>query len=200
MRSHRLLQALLQPADGILSVADVARVGHVPVTGQFHPARPEVEDELMPRRQLRDTRHRSATMRHVSVRQIVENGVLIDGGLSACQGEHGPELGSEEKSDAVPRVVQRLDSQPVTCEQQPLAAFVPDRERIHPRQVTDEVDAGLLVEVHEHLGVRARRKRVPAGLETCAKPLEVVDLPIADDPDRTVLVGHGLVTGETTDR
>jgi hypothetical protein len=80
----------------------------------------------------------------------------------------------------------------VAREEEPLAARVPDREREHPVEALDEGLAELLVEVDDHLAVRARAEGVPLRAQLVAQGLEVVDLAVDHDRDGAVLVDQGL--------
>jgi hypothetical protein len=67
--------------------------------------------------------------------------------------------------------------------------------------VTDAVVAVLLVEVDDHLAVRARGEAVAARLQARAQLLVVVDLAVGDDRDRAVLGAQRLVAaGDVDDR
>ena len=53
-------------------------------------------------------------------------------------------------------IEQRLLAQAVTCEHEPPPPAVPHGKAEHPMQIVDELGPLLLVEVDDHLGVRAR--------------------------------------------
>ncbi len=62
-----------------------------------------------------------------------------------------------------------------------------------------EVRSLLLVEVGDHLGVAARRERVPGALQVGAQLAVVVDLAVEDDGDGAVLVEDRLIAGREVD-
>ena len=105
------------------------------------------------------------------------------------------DLRAEDESLGQQRVEQRLDAEPVAGEHELPPARVPDGEGEHPVEAGDAGRTLLLVEVQDRLGVGARAVRVALGLELGAQRLVVVDLAVVGDPDRAVLVGHGLVAG-----
>src|SRR5438105_4907025 len=61
------------------------------------------------------------------------------------------------------RVLERLDTQPVACQQQAAAAGVPEREREHPPQACQAVEAVVLIEMDDDLDVRLADEAVAAG-------------------------------------
>ncbi len=109
------------------------------------------------------------------------------------------ELRAEEKRAPDVRVVERLLPEAVSREQQPPLRLVPEREREHPVQPLDAAWTEVLVEVDDHLGVRARREAVAACDEVRAQLAVVVDLAVLDYVDRAVLVADRLVPGIEVD-
>ncbi len=79
--------------------------------------------------------------------------------------------------------------------------LVPDRDREHPAQVLQAIDAVFVVEMDDRLGVRMGVKPVAALLEVLTQLAVIVDLAVENDPLRTVLVMHRLLArGEIDDR
>ena len=72
-------------------------------------------------RQLRDSGDGAAVMWDVAVRQVVERGVLVDGGLTLHQGDDRFQLRPEDQPSTVPGVVERLDAEAVPGKQHALA-------------------------------------------------------------------------------
>ncbi len=109
-------------------------------------------------------------------------------------GEERLGLGGEGHATVDGRPEQRLDTEPVAHEQQPLDAFVPDGEGEHPVQVVRHPLAPLRVGPHHHLGVAAGAELVAAGAKFGAEFVVVVDLAaVAEDHGRRIgPVGHGL--------
>ncbi len=118
--------------------------------------------------------------------------------LAARQGAH---LRRELERAAGCAVVERLDAVAVAREHEPARALVPDRDREHPAQPAREVEAVLLVQVHDRLRVGVRAVRVPVVHELAHELRVVVDLAVLDDDAASVLVEDRLVAaGEVDDR
>ena len=94
---------------------------------------------------------------------------------------------------------QRLLAEAVARQQQAAAALVPEGEREHAVERVHELRAVLLVEVDEHLGVRAAAEGVPALLEQVAQLAVVVDLAVQRRPHVARLVGERLVAAGDVD-
>ncbi len=95
-----------------------------------------------------------------------------------------------------PRVVQRLDAEPVARQQQPSALPIPQRERKHSLQALDAALSFCLVQVQNGLGVAASAVAVTTLFERGPKGGVIVDFAVVDDPNRPVLVGHRLPAAE----
>ena len=112
----------------------------------------------------------------------------------------GAQLGRELERAAGRAVVERLDPVRVAREHEAAAPLVPDRDREHPAQPLRELEAVLLVQVDERLGVRVRPVRVARAHELARELRVVVDLAVLDDDAAAVLVEDRLVAaGEVDD-
>src|SRR5712691_7689542 len=89
--------------------------------------------------------------------------------------------------------MQRLLSEAVSCQQQTFSALIPECEREHPTQPLHALGPKLLVQVNDHLSVSAGVEAVATSFQRRAQLWEVVDLPIEDDPNSSVLVVDGLM-------
>jgi hypothetical protein len=97
-------------------------------------------------------------------------------------------------------VIERLHAETIAGQEELPRAAVPDGEGEHAAQVVDAALPMLVVQVHDDFRVAARGEHVTAGLELGAVLGVVVDLSVEDDLQRTVRVGHGLVSrGEVDD-
>jgi hypothetical protein len=105
----------------------------------------------------------------------------------------GLQLGSEGKQPVLGAVVERLDPEAVPGEHKRALPRVPEREREHTPQLSDELRAVLLVEVDEHFGVALGGEPMAAPLETVPELAVVVDLAVLDDMDRPVFVSDWLI-------
>jgi hypothetical protein len=104
--------------------------------------------------------------------------------------EHGLYLGGEQHTARNDAVVQRLDAEAVSREQQPFA--VGDSESEHPAQVVDAAVPEFLVQMDDDLDIAVRGKPVAHGFQLSAQLAVVVDLPVDDRADLAVLAVHGL--------
>src|SRR5690606_13575977 len=89
--------------------------------------------------------------------------------------------------------------EPIAPDQQRLAARIPQRESVHPLETRDEALPEVLVQMDQYLYVAPRLEAVTTSLERIAQRAEVVDLPVAHDPDGAVLVAHRLVPAAEVD-
>src|SRR5262249_12566198 len=128
----------------------------------------------------------------------VMEGVEVERAVKATR-EQPLELRGEHQPPAVYGEVQRLDAETVAPEHQPAGALVPQCEGEHAAQVADEVEAVLLVEVDQHLDVAPCPEEMPPRAEPGSQLAVVVDLAIADDAHRAVLVAHRLLPAGQVD-
>ena len=68
-----------------------------------------------------------------------------------------------------------------------------------PFETLEHAGSPLLVPVDNNLGVRLRSKAMPLLLEDRAQLLEVVDLPVEDDPRRPIVIRHRLMPAREID-
>ena len=110
-------------------------------------------------------------------------------------GEQRLDLGGEQQQVPGASVIQRLDAQPVSRQQQPLALRIPQAEGEHPVQLAQQlggVAAGLLVAMDEHLRVGVGAEAVALRQQWLAQAEVVVQLAVVREPDRAVLVAERL--------
>src|SRR5687767_11963816 len=111
------------------------------------------------------------------------------------------QLRAEEQTTGALAVEERLLSEPVPDQQGALPAGVPDAEGEHALQLGRALVSQLLVKVEDRFGVRVRAEAVSLRFEAWSQRGVVVDLAVEDDPQRAVLVGHGLLAAfEVDDR
>ena len=116
------------------------------------------------RRQRLDALEHRLRGRHVLERQEVAQALEIWPGVGSGVLQHRLDFGAEHESAAAVGVVQRLDAQPVACQQQPLPPDVPERECEHAAQLADTIVAGVLVQVDDRFRVAVGGERVTAAL------------------------------------
>ena len=126
-------------------------------------------------------------------RQVGLDRLGVDVAREARQREQRLQLGREGQPALDDAVDERLDPERVARQHEPPAAHVPQRQGEHPAQPFDERRPALLVEVHEHLDVRAGAERMAAALQLTTQRAMVVELAVADHEHRAVLVGQRLI-------
>ena len=186
-------------------LAVAARVGRV---GELAlPVAPDLQlavlvDGSGRRGQLVDAGEHRQRRRHVAGAQIEIERLVVQLAGHARVAEQRLDLGPEDEALPPEVVVERLLSQPVAGDEEPLPARVPDGEREHSRQPLRQRVAPLLVSMDQHFGVAARPEDVPFRDQLLAQRQVVVDLAVEGDGDGAVLVVHRLraVLREIDDR
>ena len=115
----------------------------------------------------------------------------IDHGVEAAR-EETLRLGGEEDRARRLREVERLDPEAVAGEEEAVPPRIPEREGEHALQPADRVHALLLVEVGDHLDVRAGAEAMAPSFERGAQRSAVVNLAVADHLHAAVLVAERL--------
>ncbi len=111
------------------------------------------------------------------------------------------ELGAERQRAAVAAPVQRLDGEAVVGQHQAPAPGVPQGDREHAAQVREALEADVLVQVQDGLEIALGGERVTVARQALAQPAVVVDLAIANQHERAVLVSQRLLgVGDVDDR
>ena len=196
MRPHRVAQPRPQLLDelGLVVVANLVRRNRSGscVTSDLAPA-------VLPRQDVT-----GLELAHLAEdRQRPGNGVEREERVERVEvdlaARKRPQLGCERDLAVGLAVVERLDPVRIASEHQPPALRVPERDREHPAQPLGEALAVLLVQVHEHLGVAARREPVPGPLELEPELAVVVELAVLNDRDPAVLVRDRLVARREVD-
>ena len=105
------------------------------------------------------------------------------------------DLGGKGDAAMVDAVVERLDANPIADQPQAALARVPQRDREHPAEPVQAVDAPLLERMQDDFGVGMAR--LPPVSAQCFELLPhlgvVVDFAVEHDLQPAVLVGHRLV-------
>src|SRR5579872_5073443 len=73
----------------------------------------------------------------------------------------GPHLGAEVQSIPIDSIIEQLDSEWIPTEEQPLLAYIPNRQPEHAVEAIQNLIAPLLISVDDYLGVRVRTKHMP---------------------------------------
>ena len=109
------------------------------------------------------------------------------------------QLRGEGEPRAIQSIVERLDAQRVSSQQEASPRPIPQREREHALQMSEAAVPLLLVEVQDRLAVAPALERVALGLEARLQLPVVVDLAVEGEPAAPVLVGHRLVAADEVD-
>ncbi len=113
--------------------------------------------------------------------------------------EEGLDLGGEIEPRSDPAIMERFDSQAVAGQDEAAAFRVPEDDGEHPVEGVDEIRSPFLVKMNDDFGIGLRGQDMAPGEEILADLGEIIDFPVHHDPDRPVLVGHRLVTGDEVD-
>src|SRR5207249_11444963 len=106
----------------------------------------------------------------------------------------GLEVRSEPEPGAHLGVEQGFDPQPGASQEEDLSVAVPEREREHAAQMLDASLAVILVQMHQDFGIAFCLKPVPLRDESMTQFLEIVDLSVHHDADRSALVPDRLAS------
>jgi hypothetical protein len=91
--------------------------------------------------------------------------------------------------------IDRLDAEPVPAKHHRAGLVLGDREREHPEEVLDAVDAPAVVRLEDHLGVGGGEEAVAVSAQLVAQLLVVVYAAVEDHREAQFVVGHRLLTG-----
>ena len=186
------------PDDVLLAAAVVGREVQIPVA--LDPRRPARRgDQQMPWLQLVHPRDDALGKGGAPEREEMVERAPVERARDVGELEEGPELRRKQQPAIDLGVIERLDPDPVSGQEQLSSAVVPEREGEHATQIVDTPRPVFLVQVHDRLGVARRPEPVTAGLEVGPQLGEVVDLAVEDQPHRAVLVGDRLVAGGEVD-
>src|SRR6185312_2799554 len=109
--------------------------------------------------------------------------------------ENRLDLRSEEEPVAGLRPVERLDAEPIACEEQALPCGIPDGKCEHAAKVIDRRCTPLLVRMHDRFGIGTSRVSMAGRFEACANVAVVIDFAVEDDPDRLIFIRQRLMPG-----
>ena len=189
--SHRVGEEVAERLDAVANgeLLGLARVLEPPVGVHLDAAL--VGHQQMARHHLLDALVAGERRGHVTEGQVVVEGLEVR--LAIDVGGHQRlQLRREQQLVRIGTEVQRLDAQPVTPDDQAAPPRIPEGEGEHASQVGREVELVVLVQVENDLDVAARPEAVSAVLQRRRELTVVVDLAVADEPQRLVLVGDRL--------
>ena len=150
-----------------------------------------VHDEDRRRRDSADAREQRLRGGHVAKAQVLAEALLVEA-YGHTHREQPLDLGGKDEALGVVPVIERLLAEGIAGEDEPPCAAIPQREREHPVQLSDDRVAAFLVPVDEGLGVALGAEGVPP-LQPSTQLAVVVDLAVEHGLDRLVLAGDGMV-------
>src|SRR5262249_11783020 len=109
-------------------------------------------------------------------------------------GENRLRLAGKDEAVVRQHVVERLDPERISSEEERVRALVPDRNGEHALEAVEEVGPPLAIPVDDDFGVRVvGAELVALGRELLPKRAEVVDLAVEDDVHQAVGRRHRLL-------
>ena len=91
------------------------------------------------------------------------------------------------------RIVQRLYTQSIPCQQQTLPPLIPDRNRKHSPELANTLGPKFFVQMNNNLGIATGIETVTTGLQSPPQLWKIVNFAIENHPDALVLVVYRLV-------
>ena len=116
------------------------------------------------------------------------------------------DLGGKQQTkssvESLDAVVERFNPETIPRQQKTLVLLAPQGEGEHATKAIEKVHAPLGEAAHQYFSIRTRTEGVARTRQLVPKLLEVVDLPIFNDPHLLAVFGHRLVPGrrEVEDR
>ena len=124
-------------------------------------------------------------------------------GWNSAAGQQRTHFGGKQESAVRDRVIQRLDSQPVTRQKNLRVprrfarragrTRIPDGKGKHAAEFAQTLFAPFLIGVDDDLGIRVSAERMPAPFERLAQLREIVDFAVENNRDIACFVEYGLV-------
>ncbi len=108
--------------------------------------------------------------------------------------QQGLDFRSKSDSPVMHRIVERFDTDAVANQPKFTPARVPEGDRKHPAKALNAVDAPLFERLQDDLSIRVVGLPLVAAypLQFSANLRVVVNLTIERDPQRAILIAHGL--------
>src|SRR5207237_9810060 len=129
----------------------------------------------------------------VSEGEILSKCVLVEFRLYTWVGENSLNLGAKNKLFAVVKIIEGLDSQPVTRDEEAARVAIPNCESKHPAQMLNAVAAVLFIQMDNRFSIALRAITVAPRLELRAQFAVIIDFAVIDDPQALILVADGLM-------
>src|SRR5262249_20318531 len=158
-----------------------------------------LHDGVMPSRELPELLEHSIRPRYVAKREVITNGVRVHSGVEPSVTQNRLELRGEQEAAREIGVIRRLDAEPIACQEELPSACIIERKGKHSVKTRETLRAQILIEMEDHLAVRFRPKPVPSGEQLFAEWLIVVDLTVADQDERAILILERLMASSHID-
>ncbi len=172
----------------------------LPIGARFGQLLAALDLQAMARHQLADAAVDRARIGNIAEGEKLLDRLRVEPAIDVRMAQQRLELGGEQQQPALIHVIKRLLAEPVTGEEQRLAAAVPQGEGEHPIEAVETAFAPLLPGVDNHLGVRPRAEHMATRGQLGDQGLEVVDLAVEDHADGSVFVEQRLnAAGEIDD-
>jgi len=198
VQPHVLEEKLAGPPGGLLK-RDVrpGRQINVPVADRFRRVEPVQRDlQVVGGWNLSHAfQKRLAAVIGVAVAEILIEPLRVDPPWPTGKFKQDLQLGGEREPPVDFHIVERLDAEEITGEQEAALLRVQNGKREHAHQSGQGRSAPPGTGSQQHLRVRAGVERVPESFELLAKLEVVVDLAVEDDVVAPVRAGHRLSAG-----
>ena len=169
----------------------------IPVPADVEPA--VVIAQVVRRRKLLHRAEHRAGGNDVLVRKELVERLEIDGAVNVIANQQRLDLGRQEERVIGQRVVERLLAGTIPRRQQGLRAAIPERERKHATNLLEEALTPLLVGMYQYLDIGLAAKAVALCHQPLPHRLEIVDLAVRHEMDRTILALERLLTAAHVD-
>ena len=155
----------------------------------------------MPWQELSNFQIRCCFARDVAQTKVVGNGVKIERRVQFGLSEKRFQFTGEKPTRTNLRVVERLHTHAIACEQQGTRSAVPECKSEHAIQFREQPRTILFVEMYEDFRIAFRRELVPSSDQPLSQLDIIKEFTVHDHTERFIFVVNGLVAaGEIDDR
>jgi len=130
-------------------------------------------------------------MIHKAQGQEIIDGFLVGNTFNGVL-QDALDLGGKDKAFFILAKIEGLYTEPVTREEENPFIFIVNDKGPHAIEPFDTFRSPLFVGMEDHLAVCLRAEGMAGAEEILPEFTVVVDLPIEDEPEGFVLIGHGL--------
>ena len=186
--------------DLLVELVDQLRLAHgcmfgfereVPIRAHLRGAA-LLENEQMSRRQLHDVAEHRERRRNEAQREILIQCREIQPAKARIEREQRLDFRAEREALRLRDVEERLLTKVIARCEQPLLARIPECESEHAAQVLEQTIAVRFVQADDHFAIAHRHESMAVRLELLAQLQVVVDLAVANQPDRALGIAQRL--------